>query len=131
MVKSDANPGGTPLEAFDAYRAGVAGNRAQIYLDIACGPFYGFNRTGVLPMEGVIRNWWRQGMMGGIKAHYDCIKAFSETDFTEDLKQIDLPVLLIHSEDDQIVPYANSAPLAVKLLSNGRSRPTRASRTAA
>ena len=120
MLKSDANPGGTPLEAFDAYRAGVAGNRAQIYLDIASGPFYGFNRTGVLPMEGVIRNWWRQGMMGGIKAQYDCIKAFSETDFTEDLKQIDLPVLLIHSEDDQIVPYADSAPLAVKLLRNGQ-----------
>jgi non-heme chloroperoxidase len=120
MLKSDANPGGTPLEAFDAYRAGVAGNRAQIYLDIASGPFYGFNRTGVLPMDGVIRNWWRQGMMGGIKAHYDCIKAFSETDFTEDLKQIDLPVLLIHSEDDQIVPYADSAPLAVKLLRNGQ-----------
>ena len=120
MLKSDANPGGTPLEAFDAYRAGVAGNRAQIYLDIASGPFYGFNRTGVLPMEGVIRNWWRQGMMGGIKAHYDCIKAFSETDFTEDLKQIDLPVLLIHSEDDQIVPYADSAPLAVKLLRKGQ-----------
>ena len=119
MVKSDANPGGTPLEAFDAYRAGVAGNRAQVYLDIASGPFYGFNRTGVLPMDGVIRNWWRQGMMGGIKAHYDCIKAFSETDFTEDLKQIDLPVLLIHSEDDQIVPYADSAPLAVKLLQKG------------
>jgi len=119
-LKSDANPGGTPLEAFDAYRAGVAGNRAQIYLDIASGPFYGFNRTGVLPMDGVIRNWWRQGMMGGIKAHYDCIKAFSETDFTEDLKQIDLPVLLIHSEDDQIVPYADSAPLAVKLLRNGQ-----------
>ena len=120
MLKSDANPGGTPLEAFDAYRAGVAGNRAQIYLDIASGPFYGFNRTGVLPMDGVIRNWWRQGMMGGIKAQYDCIKAFSETDFTEDLKQIDLPVLLIHSEDDQIVPYADSAPLAVKLLRNGQ-----------
>ena len=120
MLKSDANPGGTPLEAFDAYRAGVAGNRAQIYLDIASGPFYGFNRTGVLPMEGVIRNWWRQGMIGGIKAHYDRIKAFSETDFTEDLKQIDLPVLLIHSEDDQIVPYADSAPLAVKLLRNGQ-----------
>jgi non-heme chloroperoxidase len=80
MLKSEANPGGTPIEAFDAYRAGVAGNRAQIYLDIAAGPFYGFNRTGVLPIEGVIRNWWRQGMMGGIKAQYDCIKAFSETD---------------------------------------------------
>jgi non-heme chloroperoxidase len=120
MVKTEANPGGTPLEAFDGYRAGVAGNRAQIYLDIASGPFYGFNRTGVLPIQGVIDNWFRQGMMGGIKAHYDCIKAFSETDFTEDLKKIELPVLLIHSEDDQIVPYADSAPLAVKLLRNGQ-----------
>ncbi|HEX8840081.1 MAG TPA: alpha/beta hydrolase [Sphingomicrobium sp.] len=120
MLKSDSNPGGTPIEAFDAYRAGVASNRAQVYLDIASGPFYGFNRTGVLPMEGVIRNWWRQGMTGGIKAHYDCIKVFSETDLTEDLKQIDVPVLVIHSEDDQIVPYANSAPLAVKLLRNGQ-----------
>jgi non-heme chloroperoxidase len=120
MLKTEANPGGTPIEAFDAYRAGVAGNRAQIYLDIASGPFYGFNRTGVLPQEGVIRNWWRQGMMGGIKAHYDCIKVFSETDLTEDLKQIEVPVLLIHSEDDQIVPYADSAPLAVKLLKNGQ-----------
>jgi non-heme chloroperoxidase len=119
MVKSDSNPGGTPIEAFDAYRAGVAGNRAQIYLDIAAGPFYGFNRTGVLPIEGVIRNWWRQGMMGGIKAQYDCIKVFSETDLTEDLKQIDVPVLVIHGEDDQVVPYADSAPLAVKLLKQG------------
>jgi non-heme chloroperoxidase len=120
MVKSDSNPGGTPIEAFDAYRAGVAGNRAQIYLDIAAGPFYGFNRTGVLPIEGVIRNWWRQGMMGGIKAQYDCIKVFSETDLTEDLKQIDVPVLVIHGEDDQVVPYADSAPLAVKLLKQGQ-----------
>src|SRR4051794_22334413 len=119
MVKTEGNPGGTPIEAFDAYRAGVAANRAQIYLDIASGPFYGFNRTGVLPMEGVIRNWWRQGMMGGIKAQYDCIKVFSETDLTEDLKQIDVPVLVIHSEDDQVVPYADSAPLAVKLLKDG------------
>ena len=119
LLKTDTNPGGTPIEAFDAYRAGVAGNRAQVYLDIAAGPFYGFNRTGVLPMEGVIRNWWRQGMMGGIKAQYDCIKAFSETDFREDLKQIDVPVLVIHSEDDQIVPYAVSGPLAVKLLKKG------------
>ena len=119
MVKSESNPGGTPIEAFDAYRAGVAGNRAQVYLDIASGPFYGFNRTGVLPMDGVIRNWWRQGMTGGIKAQYECIKVFSETDLTEDLKQIDVPVLVIHSEDDQIVPYADSAPLAVKLLKHG------------
>jgi non-heme chloroperoxidase len=120
MLKTEANPGGMPIEAFDAYRAGVAANRAQIYLDIASGPFYGFNRTGVLPIQGVIDNWVRQGMMGGIKAQYDCIEAFSETDFTKDLKAIDVPVLLIHSEDDQIVPYADSAPLAVKLLGNGQ-----------
>ena len=119
MLKTEANPGGTPLEAFDAYRAGVANNRAQIYLDFAAGPFYGFNRTGVLPMQGVIDNWYRQAMMGGIKAQYDCIKAFSETDFTEDLKKIEVPVLIIHSEDDQVVPYADSAPLAVKLLKHG------------
>src|SRR5207342_3306126 len=122
MLKTEANPGGTPIEAFDAYRAGVASNRAQIYLDIASGPFYGFNRTGVLPIQGVIDNWVRQGMMGGIKAQYDCIKAFSETDFTEDLKSIDVPVLIIHSEDDQIVPYADSGPLAAKLLKNGTLR---------
>jgi len=120
MLKTEANPGGMPIEAFDAYRAGVASNRAQIYLDIAAGPFYGFNRTGVLPIDGVIRNWWRQGMMGGIKAQYDCIKAFSETDLTEDLKAIDVPVLIIHGEDDQVVPYADSAPLAVKLLKQGQ-----------
>jgi len=120
LLKTEQNPGGTPIEAFDAYRAGVASNRAQIYLDIASGPFYGFNRTGVLPMQGVIDNWFRQAMMGGIKAQYDCIKAFSETDFTEDLKKIDVPVLLIHSQDDQIVPYADSAPLAVKLLKQGQ-----------
>jgi len=120
LLKTEQNPGGTPIEAFDAYRAGVASNRAQIYLDIASGPFYGFNRTGVLPMQGVIDNWFRQAMMGGIKAQYDCIKAFSETDFTEDLKKVDVPVLLIHSQDDQIVPYADSAPLAVKLLKQGQ-----------
>lgn len=119
MVKSDKNPGGMPIEAFDQYRAGTAGNRAQTYLDVAAGPFYGFNRPGAKVSEGIIRNWWRQGMMGGIKAQYDCIKAFSETDFTEDLKAIAVPVLVIHSEDDQIVPYADSAPLAVKLLKNG------------
>ena len=119
MVKSDTNPGGTPIEAFDAYRAGVAANRAQIYLDVAAGPFYGFNRTGVLPIDGVIRNWWRQGMMGGIKAHYDGIKAFSETDFTEDLKAIEVPVLVMHGDDDQIVPYEDSAPLSAQLLKNG------------
>jgi non-heme chloroperoxidase len=119
MLKSETNPGGTPIEVFDAYRAGVAGNRAQIYLDIASGPFYGFNRTGVLPIPGVIDNWWRQGMMGGIKAHYDCIKAFSETDFTEDMKSIDVPVLLLHGDDDQVVPIADSALIGIKLLKHG------------
>ncbi len=119
MVKSDKNPGGTPIEVFDGFRAALAANRSQFYLDVASGPFYNFNRPGVQPIEGLIRNWWRQGMMGGANAGYDCIKVFSETDFTEDLKQIDAPVLVIHSEDDQVVPYADSAPLAVKLLRNG------------
>ena len=119
MVKKDSNPGGTPIEAFDGYRAALAANRAQLYLDIPTGPFYGFNRPGVKVSEGLIRNWWRQGMMGSVKAGYECIKAFSETDFTEDLKAIDVPVLVIHSKDDQIVPYADSGPLAAKLLRNG------------
>ncbi len=120
MVKSDANPGGTPIEAFDGYRAALAANRAQLYIDIPAGPFYGFNRPGAKISQGLIDNWWRQGMMGSAKAHYECIKAFSETDFTEDLKAITLPVLVIHSEDDQIVPYADSAPLSAKLLPNGK-----------
>ena len=122
MVKSDSNPGGTPIEAFDAYRAGVAANRAQIYLDIASGPFYGYNRPGAQISQGIIQNWYRQGMMGGIKAHYDCIKAFSETDFTEDLKKIEVPVLVMHGDDDQVVPYADSAPLSVRLLKFGTLR---------
>ncbi|WP_157217538.1 alpha/beta fold hydrolase [Flavisphingomonas formosensis] len=119
MVQSDANPGGLPIEVFDGFRAALAANRAQFYLDVPSGPFYGFNRDGATPSQGVIRNWWRQGMMGGTKAHYDCIKAFSETDFTEDLKAIEVPVLVMHGTDDQIVPYADSAPLSVKLLKNG------------
>jgi non-heme chloroperoxidase len=119
MVKKDSNPGGTPIEVFDGFRATLAANRAQFYLDIPTGPFYGFNRPGAKVSEGLIRNWWRQGMMGSVKAGYECIKAFSETDFTEDLKSIEVPVLVIHSEDDQIVPYADSGPLAVKLLRNG------------
>jgi non-heme chloroperoxidase len=119
MVKKESNPGGTPIEVFDGFRAALAANRAQLYLDIPSGPFYNFNRHGVTPVEGLIRNWWRQGMMGSVKAGYECIKAFSETDFTEDLKAIEQPVLVIHSEDDQIVPYADSAPLAVQLLQNG------------
>jgi non-heme chloroperoxidase len=119
MLKTEANPGGLPIEVFDQFRAGTAGNRAQFFLDIASGPFYGFNRTGVQPIQGVIDNWWRQGMMGGIKAHYDCIKAFSETDFTEDLKSIDVPVLLLHGDDDQVVPIADSALIGIKLLKQG------------
>ena len=119
MVKKDSNPGGTPIEVFDQYRAALAANRAQLYLDIPTGPFYGFNRPGAKVSQGLIDNWFRQSMMGSVKAGYECIKAFSETDFTEDLKAIEVPVLVIHSEDDQIVPYADSAPLTAKLLKNG------------
>jgi non-heme chloroperoxidase len=118
MVKKAGNPGGTPIEVFDGFRKGMA-NRAQFYRDIPEGPFYGFNRPGAKVSQGIIDNWWRQGMMGGAKAHYDCIKVFSETDHTEDLKKITVPVLVMHSEDDQIVPYADSGPLAAKLLKNG------------
>jgi non-heme chloroperoxidase len=119
MVKKESNPGGTPIEVFDGYRAALAANRPQLYLDTPTGPFYGFNRPGAVVSEGLIQNWWRQGMMGSVKAGYDCIKAFSETDFTEDLMSIDVPVLVIHSEDDQIVPYADAGPLTAKLLKNG------------
>ncbi|WP_369062552.1 alpha/beta hydrolase [Caulobacter sp. 73W] len=119
MVKSAKNPGGLPIEVFDGFRAALIANRAQFYYDIPSGPFYGFNRPGAKVSQGVIDNWWRQGMMGGTKAHYDCIKAFSETDFTEDLKKITVPTLVMHGDDDQIVPYADSAPLSSKLLKNG------------
>jgi len=119
LVKTEANPGGTPIEVFDGMRAALATNRAQFYLDFASGPFYGFNRPGAKVSDGLIRNWWRQAMMGSIKSQYECSRAFSETDFSEDLKAIEVPVLVIHSEDDQIVPYADSAPLTVKLLRNG------------
>lgn len=119
MVKSDANPDGVPMEVFDGIRAGVLNNRAQFFLDLPSGPFYGFNREGAKVSQGLINNWWRQGMSGGAKAHYDCVKVFSETDFTEDLKAIGVPVLVLHGEDDQIVPIANSAHKAIKLLRNG------------
>jgi len=119
MVKSEANPDGIPLEVFDGFRAALVANRAQFFLDVPSGPFYGFNRDGATVSQGLIQNWWRQGMSGGAKAHYDCIKAFSETDFTENLKALTIPVLLIHGEDDQIVPIANSAHKAIKLLRNG------------
>jgi non-heme chloroperoxidase len=119
MVKTPANPGGLPIEVFDGLRQQLAANRAQFYLDIASGPFYGYNRPGANVSQGVIDNWWRQGMMGSAKAHYDGIKAFSETDFTEDLNVIDVPALVMHGDDDQIVPIADSALLSVKLLKNG------------
>lgn len=119
MLKTDANPGGLPIEVFDGFRAALVANRAQFFLDVPSGPFYGFNRPGAQVSEGAIRNWWRQGMMGSAKAHYDCIKAFSETDFTDDLKAITVPTLVMHGDDDQIVPYADSGPLSAKLLANG------------
>jgi non-heme chloroperoxidase len=118
MVKSDTNPGGTPIEAFDDIRRQTAFNRAQFYKDITL-PFYGYNRPGAVISDGVRENWWRQGMMGGIVAQYDCIKAFSETDFTQDLKAIDVPTLVMHGQDDQIVPFANSGPLSAELLKHG------------
>ena len=119
MVKKDSNPGGTPLEVFDGFRAALAANRAQFFMDVPSGPFYGFNRSGAMISQGVVNHWWRQGMMGAANAHYDCIKAFSETDFTEDLKQITVPVLVMHGDDDQVVPIADSALLTIKLLKNG------------
>jgi non-heme chloroperoxidase len=119
MVQTPANPGGLPKDVFDGIQAQVANNRAQFYRDLPAGPFYGFNRPGAKVSEGLIQNWWRQGMMGGAKAHYDGVVAFSQTDFTEDLKKITVPVLVMHGDDDQIVPYANSAPLSAKLLRNG------------
>ena len=120
MVKSDKNPGGLPLEVFDGFRKTLVDNRAQFYKDLPSGPFYGFNRPGVKLIPGVVDNWWRQGMDGGIKAHYDCIKAFSETDFTEDLKSIEVPTFVMHGDDDQIVPIADSALLSSKLLKKGK-----------
>lgn len=119
MLKTQANPGGLPIEVFDGFRAALAANRSQFYLDVASGPFYGFNRPNAEVSQGAIQNWWRQGMAGGAKAHYDGIKAFSETDFTADLQAIDVPTLVMHGDDDQIVPIDDSARLAVKLLKNG------------
>jgi non-heme chloroperoxidase len=117
-VKTPSNPDGLPKSVFDDFQVQLAANRSQFYRDVASGPFYGYNRSGK-PSEAVIENWWRQGMMGGAKAHYDGIVAFSQTDFTEDLKKITVPVLVMHSEDDQIVPYVAAGPLSAKLLKNG------------
>jgi non-heme chloroperoxidase len=116
MLKTPNNPGGLPMDVFDGFRAGVLADRAQFFRDIPSGPFYGFNRPGAKVSRGVIDNWWRQGMMCSIKGAYDCVKAFSETDFTEDLKHIDVPTLIMHGDDDQVVPFANSAPLSAKLV---------------
>jgi len=118
MVKTPGNPGGLPKEVFDGLQVQVATNRSQFYRDLPAGPFYGFNRPGVKPIEGIIQNWWRQGMMGSAKASYDGIVAFSQTDFTEEMKKITIPVLVMHGDDDQIVPYADSGPLSAKLLKN-------------
>ncbi len=118
MIKSEKNPGGLPVEVFDGLRQQLAANRAQFYRDVPAGPFYGFNRPGATVLDGVVDNWWRQGMMGGANAHYECIKVFSETDFTEDLKLIDVPTLVLHGDDDQIVPYADAGLLSAKILKN-------------
>jgi non-heme chloroperoxidase len=119
MVKTATNPGGLPKEVFDGFQAQVANNRSQFYRDLASGPFYGFNRPGAKASEAIIQNWWRQGMGGSAKAHYDGIVAFSQTDFTADLQKIAVPTLVMHGDDDQIVPYADSAPLSAKLLRKG------------
>ncbi len=118
MLKTSSNPGGLPVEVFDGLRAGLAANRAQFYRDVPSGPFYGFNRPGATPIEGVIQNWWRQGMMGGANAHYEGIKAFSETDLTEDLKSIKVPTLVMQGDDDQIVPYKDAALISAQILTN-------------
>jgi non-heme chloroperoxidase len=118
MLKTEKNPGGTPIEVFDGFRKALAANRSQFFLDVASGPFYGFNRPGAKVSQGIIENWWRQGMMGGAKAHYDGIKAFSETDQTDDLKAIMVPTLVMQGDDDQVVPYKDAALLQAKLIKN-------------
>jgi non-heme chloroperoxidase len=122
MIRTAKNPGGTPVEVFDAFRSGLAANRAQFYIDVASGPFYGFNRPGAKIVQGSIDNWWRQGMMGSARAHYEGIKAFSETDQTDDLKAIAVPTLVLQGDDDQVVPYADASLLQVKLLKDATLR---------
>lgn len=119
MVKTDKNPGGTPIEVFDGFRKALTANRAQFFLDVPTGPFYGFNRSGAKSSQGIIENWWRQGMMGSALAHYEGIKAFSETDQTDDLKNITVPTLVLQGDDDQVVPYKEAALLQAKLLKRG------------
>ncbi len=122
MIRGDTNPDGVPREVFDEFRSAVAANRAQFYRDVPSGPFYGFNREGATVSQGLIDNWWRQGMAGGAKAHYDCIAVFSETDFTDDLRTITVPILIMHGEDDQVVPIENSAHKAIRLVRDGTLR---------
>ena len=119
LLKTDANPDGIPIDLFDSFREGTGFNRAQFFLDTAAGPFYSYNRPGAKPSDGIIWNWWRQAMMGAVNAHYECIKAFSETDFTDDLRMIDVPTLLMHGDDDQVVPLGISSEVSIKLLRNG------------
>jgi non-heme chloroperoxidase len=118
MLKTEKNPGGTPIEVFDGFRKALAANRSQFFLDVASGPFYGFNRSGAKVSQGIVQNWWRQGMMGSAKAHYEGIKAFSETDQTEDLKAITVPTFCIQGDDDQVVPYKDAVELQAKLIKN-------------
>jgi non-heme chloroperoxidase len=122
MIRGDTNPDGVPREVFDEFRSAVAANRAQFYRDVPSGPFYGFNREGATVSQGLIDNWWRQGMAGGAKAHYDCIAVLSETDFTDDLRTITVPILIMHGEDDQVVPIENSAHKAIRLVRDGTLR---------
>ena len=122
MVKTEKNPGGTPIEVFDGWRKSLAANRAQFYVDVASGPFYSFNRPGAKPVQGNIQNWWRQGMMGSALAHYEGIKAFSETDQTDDLKAITVPTLVLQGDDDQVVPYKDASLLQAKLLKNSTAK---------
>lgn len=119
MGQTASNPNGVPLEVFDGFRSAITANRAQFFIDVPSGPFYGFNREGASVSQGLINNWWRQGMAGGIKAQYDCITAFSETDFSDDLKRINVPVLILHGGDDQVVPVEETAKAAIKLVKNG------------
>src|SRR6202042_1236648 len=130
MVKTAGNPRGTPIEVFDGFRQALAANRSQFFLDVASGPFYGFNRLGAKVSQGFIQNWWRQGMMGGAKAHYDGIKAFSETDQTDDLKAITVPTLVMQGDDDQVVPYKDASVLQAKLLKHATLKITPAYPTA-
>ena len=120
MLKTAANPGGTPIEVFDGFRKALAENRAQFYFDVASGPFYGFNRAGAKVSQGIVQNWWRQGMIGAAKAHYEGIKAFSETDQTDDLKKITVPTFVMHGDDDQVVPYKDAGLLSAKLIKGAK-----------